>query len=733
MASGSSEDNNDHFLHEEVDGEENGPPPSSIGGKRSKSQRSSTTLPKPRKKPVHRAPVWKHFTQKEDVPSLSNCRYCRQEIGCDTVIHGTSAMNNHIKRCKLFKMFEESGSQQVLTGDSKGVLTAIKYDKGGFRRSVNELLVLCELPFSFVESEGFRRFCSYNLPMYTVHCRKTATTDTYAMFLREKAALKELFGKEKQRVSLTTDIWVAPTTSCSYMVVTGHWIDRDWKLQKRILSFKPVTDHKGDTIASHLIACLEEWNIQKVFTVTCDNAKGNDKALGLFTDALIMRGPNALVRNGAYLHMRCCAHILNLIVRDGMAKVNDFIVAIRNAIKYVRSSGERMKSFQLRVETGNVSRGSLCLDVVTRWNSTYLMLTAALKFRVAFEKMLSEDKLYNEYFMENEEREGEDDKGPVKRVGPPNFASWDDVQRLVKFLKIFFNCTLSFSASTSVTSSICYNEIVVIERNLISLSTSSDSLLKSEAMVMRAKFEKYWDGLLNMNPLVIIASVFDPRNKMQFASLCFDKLYGKDSMESDHLRSGIKDVMKKLYEEYVNTFSIPAQGDSGEHIGDPVDASLSLDLSDDDGYERMESLYSEMVAETANEEPSSELDMYLLEKPVPRTANGLGFDYDILSWWRRNSARFPILSELARDVLAIQVSSVASESAFSTSGRILDPFRSCLSPFMVETLICTQQWLRNTIHAEKLANLVEMFEELEFHESLGNLFVYIIKFSIFHH
>ena len=81
------------------------------------------------------------------------------------------------------------------------------------------------------------------------------------------------------------------------------------------------------------------------------------------------------------------------------------------------------------------------------------------------------------------------------------------------------------------------------------------------------------------------------------------------------------------------------------------------------------------------------------------------FDYNVLSWWKRSFVKFPILSELARDVFAIQVSYVASESAFSTSGRTLDPFRSCLTPYMIEALVCTQQWHWNTTSAEKLASL----------------------------
>jgi hypothetical protein len=49
---------------------------------------------------------------------------------------------------------------------------------------------------------------------------------------------------------------------------------------------------------------------------------------------------------------------------------------------------------------------------------------------------------------------------------------------------------------------------------------------------------------------------------------------------------------------------------------------------------------------------------------------------------------------IARDLLAIPASSVASESAFSTSKKIINDFRSSLLPEIVEALICTQDWFR---------------------------------------
>ena len=70
--------------------------------------------------------------------------------------------------------------------------------------------------------------------------------------------------------------------------------------------------------------------------------------------------------------------------------------------------------------------------------------------------------------------------------------------------------------------------------------------------------------------------------------------------------------------------------------------------------------------------------------------------FDILGWWKVNSMKFPILTKIARDILSAPVSIVASQSAFSTGGRILDPFRSSLKPKMVEALICTKNWMSSS-------------------------------------
>lgn len=53
---------------------------------------------------------------------------------------------------------------------------------------------------------------------------------------------------------------------------------------------------------------------------------------------------------------------------------------------------------------------------------------------------------------------------------------------------------------------------------------------------------------------------------------------------------------------------------------------------------------------------------------------------------------------MARGLLAIPVSTVASESAFSTSGRLISPHRSRLHPTTLEALMCARTWLWNEIN-----------------------------------
>ena len=129
------------------------------------------------------------------------------------------------------------------------------------------------------------------------------------------------------------------------------------------------------------------------------------------------------------------------------------------------------------------------------------------------------------------------------------------------------------------------------------------------------------------------------------------------------------------------------------------------------------------MEDEASLETKSEIVKYLLDN-----LEKLGSS-DILDWWKLNASNYPILSKMARDILAILISTVASESAFSTSGRILYAFRSSLSPKTVETLVYSQNWLKkyHTINLQEILDEVEKYEDISqgiLHKSFG-LVIYI--------
>ncbi|GJW32541.1 zinc finger BED domain-containing protein RICESLEEPER 2 [Tanacetum coccineum] len=67
--------------------------------------------------------------------------------------------------------------------------------------------------------------------------------------------------------------------------------------------------------------------------------------------------------------------------------------------------------------------------------------------------------------------------------------------------------------------------------------------------------------------------------------------------------------------------------------------------------------------------------------------------FDVLGFWKEKETMYPVLSRMAMDIISVQASSVASESAFSTSGRVLSIRRTRLTPASLEMCMCLKDHL----------------------------------------
>ncbi|XP_070042931.1 zinc finger BED domain-containing protein RICESLEEPER 2-like [Nicotiana tomentosiformis] len=211
-----------------------------------------------------------------------------------------------------------------------------------------------------------------------------------------------------------------------------------------------------------------------------------------------------------------------------------------------------------------------------------------------------------------------------------------------------------------------------------------------------------------MNKIIFIAFVLDPRNKFEYVSLALEELSGEEKGKKINVE--VYAYMNSLFEEYLKKYSTgscpqsPSSSTSSNNTSNTSSGSiLTASLI------RTKLHLKKQKEDNGSGGAKSELDKYINEEQEPFSE-----EFDILSWWKTHAPRFPILSELARDVLAIPISSVASKCAFSTGGRILDSFRSSLTPKCVQTLVCVQDWLREEKNPISVEEDWEYLEELEF-------------------
>lgn len=317
----------------------------------------------------------------------------------------------------------------------------------------------------------------------------------------------------------------------------------------------------------------------------------------------------------------------------------------------------------------------LCLDFKTRWNSTYKMLDSCIAYRHAFSYYADKDTKY---------------------AWQPSPSEWIMYEKLQPILKAFAEITTAFSGSTYPTANMFYPYIVNVKLSLVAAQKSQDRQLKCMADAMMLKFSKYWE---KKNNLMVIATILDPRFKMRYIKWCFGQMY--DSLRAAREMEEITEELEGLYKVFESDYRQKKMSNADSSSSSKVTTSSSVASFVPSGFQ-------DYLEESSTECSKSELLIYLDEANVKCNDK----EFNLVNFWKVNSHRFPVVSKMAKNFLAVPASSVSSECTFSTGGRILDDYRSSLNPEMVQALVCSSSWIRGA--ANEMNPPIHMVQLLKF-------------------
>ncbi|KAJ9557705.1 LOW QUALITY PROTEIN: hypothetical protein OSB04_012319 [Centaurea solstitialis] len=599
--------------------------------------------PKKRLKSV----VWNHFKQVyvDGVRRYAECNYCSKKL-TGRANDGTTHLKDHFTSCP--RRVTRDIRQHILiqdqnTSDGKAALSKYSFK----RDDLAKMITVHDYPLAMVEHCYFRKYSEGLQPLFKVPCRRTTKNDIMKIYEKQRGYTLWCLEEIESRIAITSDMWTASNQ------MKGVY---KWSLQNRIISFIHVpSPHTAEALAQSMMECLLDWNIDnKLSTLTVDNCSTNDAIIDKLLGTL---SSSSLMLKGKIFHMRCCAHIINIIVQEGFSIIKGAIGNVRDSVAFWTGSPKRVQEFKLCARQLNVKcEKELVLACKTRWNSIYIMLNVALEYKDVFNRLSKKERSY---------------------VCLPSEDQWKMASIVCEKLKVFYRMTEKFSATLYPTSNIFFPLVCEIKVSLLSWKNSLHDVIRNMTSSMLFKFNKYWS---------VIHEVMNPRYKLKLINFFFPKIYG-DEAKREVTR--IRNLCVELFEHYKKKY-VENQGTSWK--GQSTASAVAIDDSTSNKPTWEMDFESMMCDDDVLE--TSELDDYLAEKLLP---NEEGFD--ILMWWRCNGSKFPILQKIRR--FSQPISSVASESAFSMCGNKLTKQRSRLHPKTVAALMCTQNWLRKEIQDKK--------------------------------
>ncbi|KAF2878712.1 hypothetical protein ILUMI_27464 [Ignelater luminosus] len=423
-----------------------------------------------------RSEIWKHFTIVSD--GKAKCSYCNKML--NFVGGATGNFGRHVKsvpKAIPFKMvsyghpepddksLEEQQTTQKGPSTSQNLTvvpsvtnqqTILNFVRklislSGSKQLDEQLIrvIVKEYqPFRVVEDPEFKKFIYMLCPNYKMPDRKTISN---SLIPRLYNSTKEVISNELSDVDavcLTTDGWTSINNQ-SFMALTAHFIDGNQEkhhLKSYLLGCVPFYEqHTAKNLCEQLKSQVNEWGLaNKIACIISDNATN-------ITSAIKVTG---------WRFFPCFAHTLNLVLQAELFEIKEQVDKVKAIVQFFERSSSALAKLKDTQSQMGLPELKLKQDVVTRWNSTYDMLSRIIAIKKAVVSLLAVDE-------------------PHLNTLSPN--DWIILEKSIEVLKLFSEITEEISAENSVTISKFENTLKAVRAKITTFS-STDAGHSSETI-----------------------------------------------------------------------------------------------------------------------------------------------------------------------------------------------------------------------------------------------------------
>ena len=606
----------------------------------SASYKVTSAPPNASKKRKSTSDVWNHFIKETDQNGMiwAKCQHCGKRFS-GLSKDGTTHLKNHLNSSKCKRSQQETGGLENPTVTHGNFV----FDEERSGLDLVRMIIKNGYPLNLVEDEYFKNFAKNLQPTIKLPSQDTLKDKILCFYREEKEKLRKQFDKVLS-FSLILNFWKDCGKKSKYCSFTLQFIEDGPKLKKKNIAIKNVKyNYTGETLFEMVKGVVLEWNIdKKLASITVESSYANNQMVKILYRWLGDQG-NCQPLKKQIFSIPCITRLIFLLAKYGLDKINNILHKIRKAIKYMSKTAIGKQKFEEAVKKLNLGGKDITYEGFRRrWDSIFFMLQIALELRGEICIDLQSKNL--------------------------SMEEWDKAEFMCKCLSVFYDAICSFSGSKCLSMNVYFSKIVETQVSLLRLQESDI------AKKMGITFAPYFDFYSHVSA---VAAVFDPRTNLKFVHYCFRYLYG----DCTKLPTLIDGALSRMFDAYAKDLcsqglssSFPNNDNSSSSYGDNPCNIL-------DKWKKLQR-GSQMT----------QLDQYLRESPLHSDG-----ELDILGWWHSKSQDSPALWAMARDILAIPMSTSTSNSTFCFETTTLDPIFNDLDPDIIEALFCGKDWLDNPI------------------------------------